>query len=438
MDRPGRIPAARPGARRRPASSRASPTRRRSFPKCIRTPAVPGVRRACSTACSAPPAAGRARADARVRRHLPAGVRDRRAASRRIAIAVGAAAATALFPPIPYFGALVMTEVLDDAAVHALDVAGALGARQDRRVGRFVWLGVLLGADDAEPAGLRAVSVRARRPSASSCCRSFRVRPRPRVAQWASCSRPSPLTMLPWFTYNYVTLGRFTLSPAGGVGRGLWEGSWQATWSGRAPERADPSGRRHRRSGRARSSRRERRRPRAACRPGRCSNTSINGKTSGASGPSRPIRTSARVARVKADQEYRRVGDREHPARRRRRIWPSVSRAACSSCGPARSRFATARSTRCRPSLIRLCWAVQALARARWRSPVSSRSLATRTVGRRVPARRAARLHHRGAFPAADRGAAVAAGAADRAAAGRRSASRMAHRPLTSPRTAGS
>ena len=29
------------------------------------------------------------------------------------------------------------------------------------------------------------------------------------------------------------TLGRFTLSPAGGVGRGLWEGSWQATWSGR-------------------------------------------------------------------------------------------------------------------------------------------------------------------------------------------------------------
>ena len=41
------------------------------------------------------------------------------------------------------------------------------------------------------------------------------------------------VTMLPWFTYNYVTLGRLTLSPAGGIGRGLWEGSWQATWSGR-------------------------------------------------------------------------------------------------------------------------------------------------------------------------------------------------------------
>ena len=32
---------------------------------------------------------------------------------------------------------------------------------------------------------------------------------------------------------NYVTLGRLTLSPAGGFGRGLWEGSWQAAWSGR-------------------------------------------------------------------------------------------------------------------------------------------------------------------------------------------------------------
>jgi hypothetical protein len=41
------------------------------------------------------------------------------------------------------------------------------------------------------------------------------------------------MTMLPWFTYNYVTLGSFTLSPAGGVGRGIWEGSWQAVWSGR-------------------------------------------------------------------------------------------------------------------------------------------------------------------------------------------------------------
>jgi hypothetical protein len=43
----------------------------------------------------------------------------------------------------------------------------------------------------------------------------------------------SGLTLLPWFVYNYATLGVLTMSPAGGVGRGIWEGSWQAKWSGR-------------------------------------------------------------------------------------------------------------------------------------------------------------------------------------------------------------
>jgi hypothetical protein len=33
--------------------------------------------------------------------------------------------------------------------------------------------------------------------------------------------------------YTYAAFGRFTLSPAGGVGRSLWEAQWQATWSGR-------------------------------------------------------------------------------------------------------------------------------------------------------------------------------------------------------------
>src|SRR5262249_7454171 len=59
------------------------------------------------------------------------------------------------------------------------------------------------------------------------------VRRRPRLAQWAVMLIAFAIAMLPWFSYNYLTLGRFTLSPAGGVGRGLWEGSWQARWSGR-------------------------------------------------------------------------------------------------------------------------------------------------------------------------------------------------------------
>jgi hypothetical protein len=41
------------------------------------------------------------------------------------------------------------------------------------------------------------------------------------------------VTLAPWFAYNYVNLGKLTLSPAGGVGRGTWEAAWQGRWPGR-------------------------------------------------------------------------------------------------------------------------------------------------------------------------------------------------------------
>ena len=59
------------------------------------------------------------------------------------------------------------------------------------------------------------------------------LRHRRRVGQWAIFAAVAALVMVPWFTYNYVYLGRFTLSPAGGIGRGLWEGSWQGRWRGK-------------------------------------------------------------------------------------------------------------------------------------------------------------------------------------------------------------
>src|SRR5262245_17442485 len=70
------------------------------------------------------------------------------------------------------------------------------------------------------------VAARAERPGRPG-------RPRPALRHWAAMLSAFAIAMLPWFTYNYVTLGAFTLSPAGGIGRGIWEGSWQATWSGR-------------------------------------------------------------------------------------------------------------------------------------------------------------------------------------------------------------
>jgi hypothetical protein len=53
------------------------------------------------------------------------------------------------------------------------------------------------------------------------------------LSGWAVLGVIAALTLVPWFSYNYVYLGRFVLSPAGGVGRGMWEGAWQGRWPGR-------------------------------------------------------------------------------------------------------------------------------------------------------------------------------------------------------------
>jgi hypothetical protein len=140
-----------------------------------------------------------------------------------------AALAVALYPPIPYFAALVMTEVwttLLFTAAFWLTVR-AVGRG---RIGDFLWLGVMLGLTAlSRPAFvLYPVALAA----AGLLVAPFAGR-RAMVREWAAMIVVFALTMLPWFAYNYRTLGVFTLSPAGGVGRGIWEGSWQARWSGR-------------------------------------------------------------------------------------------------------------------------------------------------------------------------------------------------------------
>src|SRR5262249_11996224 len=66
--------------------------------------------------------------------------------ARRVApepIALGAALATALFPPIPYFGALVLTEVWT-TTLFTMAMAVAVRAVNDRRTSDFALLGLLL------------------------------------------------------------------------------------------------------------------------------------------------------------------------------------------------------------------------------------------------------------------------------------------------------
>jgi 4-amino-4-deoxy-L-arabinose transferase-like glycosyltransferase len=149
-------------------------------------------------------------------------------------VATAAAFAVALFPPIPYFGALVMTEVWTTFWL-TTSIWLALRAARGCRLAPFAALGASVAvvalsrpAFALLPLALAAVGwialplTRPRSPS--------------RPATWAVMIAVFAVAMLPWFAYNYRATGRVTLSPAGGVGRGLWEGSWQATWRGRVQD----------------------------------------------------------------------------------------------------------------------------------------------------------------------------------------------------------
>lgn len=154
------------------------------------------------------------------------------AITRRIAgerAATVAAVMTALFPPLPYYGALVLTEVWTTFVLAAAFVV-CLRAIQQDRFADFVLAGVLFSLTTIVrpafvllPFGL-AMAMPILVPAERARAR--------RVGQWAALALAAAITMVPWFTYNYVYLDRFTLSPAGGVGRGLWEGSWQGRWRG--------------------------------------------------------------------------------------------------------------------------------------------------------------------------------------------------------------
>lgn len=154
------------------------------------------------------------------------------AIARRIAgerTATVAAIMTALFPPLPYYGALVLTEVWTTFVLMAAMLI-CLRAVQGGRTRDFVIAGLLFsGTTIVRPAFILL-------PFGLAIAMPLLVaseRNRRRIGQWAALALVAALTMVPWFTYNYVYLGRFTLSPAGGVGRGLWEGSWQGRWAGR-------------------------------------------------------------------------------------------------------------------------------------------------------------------------------------------------------------
>ena len=154
------------------------------------------------------------------------------AIARRVAgenTATIAAIAAALFAPFPYFGALAVTE-LWTAFVASIAMLACLKAVQSGRTRDYAIAGVLFSLTTlVRPAFVLlpfflaiAVPVLVREQ-----------RKRLALQGWAALAIAAALTLAPWFAYNYTYLGRLTLSPAGGVGRGTWEASWQGRWAGR-------------------------------------------------------------------------------------------------------------------------------------------------------------------------------------------------------------
>ena len=152
---------------------------------------------------------------------------SRRIMSKRAALL--AALLTALFAPFPYFGALAVTE-LWTTFVMTLAMLACWRAVQTGRVAVYAVAGMLFSLTTLiRPAFVLlpfflAVAVPILVPE---------QRQRRALAGWAALSIAALITLAPWFAYNYAHLGRVTLSPAGGIGRGLWGAAWQGRWPGR-------------------------------------------------------------------------------------------------------------------------------------------------------------------------------------------------------------
>jgi 4-amino-4-deoxy-L-arabinose transferase-like glycosyltransferase len=145
-------------------------------------------------------------------------------ASDRTAFAVGLV--TALYPPLPYFAALTLTEVFTTFVV---------------TLGMYLWLRALRdGGGWTAGAGAVLALAALTRPAfqylpvalvAAACLIAPRdvIRRRRSLVMLGVCVA----VVTPWLLYNVIYLGMLTFTPAGGIGKSLWEGHWQVSLPGR-------------------------------------------------------------------------------------------------------------------------------------------------------------------------------------------------------------
>lgn len=135
------------------------------------------------------------------------------------------AAMTAAFSPLPYFGALVLTELWTAFLMTAM-MAATVAARERRGYG----LAILAGALAAFTALTRPVFYLAPFGLFPLIMLLDRFR---EWRKWVLAMVVAAACIAPWFAYNYIYFDRITISPANGLGRAFWEASWQGVWRGK-------------------------------------------------------------------------------------------------------------------------------------------------------------------------------------------------------------
>jgi 4-amino-4-deoxy-L-arabinose transferase-like glycosyltransferase len=143
-------------------------------------------------------------------------------------VALTAAAITAAYSPLPFFAALLLTELWTTFVV----TVAILCLVQALRRRSIAW-GSAAGFSFAYSALSRPAFLLLAPFLLGTAVLLAPRRQLARAGVWGSLGVVFALTMAPWFAYTHRHFGGFTIAPAGGVGRAIWEGSWQGRWPGR-------------------------------------------------------------------------------------------------------------------------------------------------------------------------------------------------------------
>jgi hypothetical protein len=135
---------------------------------------------------------------------------------------------TALYPPLPYLSALVLTETLTTFLVTAAMVLW-LRALRDGSLRWFLATGLVCAATALTRPTFQFLPLFLVGASVLATPDARRLRWRGGLVMLAAFFA----AVLPWLAYNVVYFKTVTFSPAGGPGRQLFEGTWQVQLPGR-------------------------------------------------------------------------------------------------------------------------------------------------------------------------------------------------------------